>query len=273
MKKEFIDFIPIYEKEDFIPFLEAGGEQNPEEIRFVYQLYHGDEPAFFSFASPQEFLEQFANDGEKLKYDRINIDDENDVTPSHIEPEDTLRFHMFSYGGEIHEDCTHMYDLAKFAISKSIELTKGKGVSAENGKQTESREQEETQKPSDISQFVYELYKESRMKNIPLIHKYNTMQNYHKACSEEGYNGTLEEYRNKYDDLLYTVMSYDTFMSAVYFDRDRIKKIFDICASEGTQTVFSADKWNEYIWNEYIKDLERYEPVEKESEEDEQERY
>ncbi len=91
------------EKEDFIPFLKAGGRVHPEEIRFVCQRFINDAPVnapvFFSFASPQEFLELFIN----------------------IEPEDTLCFHMFSYGGEIHEDCKDMYDLERFAISKSIE--------------------------------------------------------------------------------------------------------------------------------------------------------
>lgn len=93
-------FVTEDEKEDFIHYLKAGGRVHPEEIRFVYQRFINDAPVaapvFFAFASPQEFLELF-----------------------NIEPEDTILFHMFSYGGEIYEDCKHMYDLERFAISKS----------------------------------------------------------------------------------------------------------------------------------------------------------
>lgn len=93
-------FMPLYEKEDFIPFLKAGGRAHPEEIRFVYQRIVNDAPVFFSFATPQEFLELF------------------DVDPENT---DTLCFHMFSYGGEIYEGCKDMHDLERFAITKSIE--------------------------------------------------------------------------------------------------------------------------------------------------------
>lgn len=105
-----------------------------------------------------------------------------------------------------------------------------------------------------ISQFVYELYKESRMKNISMIHKYNTIQKYHMACSEEGYNGTLEEYKNKYDDQVYTIMSYGAFMNSAYLDRNIIKEIFNIYASDWTQKAFLDDKWDEYL-----EDIKKYE--------------
>ena len=205
-------------------------DDNSEQLRFMVYMPIYMQPqraAMYRYTDLQEFLDD---------YEKTRKEGKPDHLPFFT---DKVVFETVVYQGKEYHDIHTFNDVVSFAIE-----------------QKEKEKADKREIPSAVSRIGYELYKMDWLNKADQSVRRIALKEYYYECERNGFEGSFDEYTAEYGDGDINYLYFEEFLQTVYPEESYMKELF---------YNFGHNKghWDKYLEDMYMKDIKRYEPVEK----------